>query len=527
MAEMQTSTTLATRLDRLAWKPLHTWITLALGVGWLLDAFEVNVVGNVLGILERIWHLNGVEASAIVSVWLIGLMVGALFFGYLADRYGRRRLFILTLLLYSVATLISALAPGYIFFLIFRFFTALGVGAEYSAINSAISEFIPARYRGRANAMVMNFWPLGTILAAGITLYLISLLPPSVGWRFAFGLGAVIAVFALWARRVLPESPRWLASRGRTTEARALVASFEEAIAPSFSAGAQRQPPAQKQSSPSFRSQLAGLIREYPGRLALGCALDFTEAAGYYGIFAFLPLIVLPHVGIGERQVPLFFLWGNLGALAGGAVAAFGLDWAGRKRTVISFYLLAAVAMLVMGEVAIVGSATGVLWTFIAVNFGATGSWISAYPTFAEIFPTARRSTGIGASVAFGRIGAALAPPVLILLARHSLGEAFGMLAGFYALGALAMVRYDSYLPDLAIADATPMPIQRCASAMTAPYVPPGIEIRFVVAAIRFSPSPQTASARPTVSYGAVTAGGSGTLVAPPGRAAIHRDHHR
>lgn len=443
------------RLDRLAWSPVHTRITLALGIGWLLDAFEVNIVASILGLLQRVWRLTNVEASAIVSVWLIGLMIGALFFGYLADRYGRRRLFILTLVLYAAATVVSALSPGYVFFLSFRFLTAIGVGAEYSAINSAIGEFIPARYRGRANALVMTFWPLGTIAAAGITFYFINLFPPAVGWRFAFGLGAVIAVFALWARRVLPESPRWLLLRGRRGEAQDVVTQLEAAAALPVEPDVEsdRDPGSDLaaqpvRAMPGFGRQLLDLVREHPGRLALGCALDFTEAAGYYGIFAFLPLIVLPHVGIGERQVPLFFLWGNLGALAGGVIAAFGLDRAGRKPTVTGFYLLAALAMLVMGTATLEGSAAGVLWAFIAVNFGASGSWIAAYPTFSEIFPTARRSTGIGASVAFGRIGAALAPPVLIYLAQRSIGAAFGVLAGVYALGALAMVPWWIWGPE-------------------------------------------------------------------------------
>lgn len=448
MANATPPNTVGSRLDRLAWKPIHTWVTLALGIGWLLDAFEVNVVGNVLGVLRDLWHLTDSEASAIVSVWLIGLMIGALFFGYLADRFGRRKLFLWTLLLYSAATVISALSPDYWFFLCFRFLTAIGVGAEYSAINAAIGELIPARYRGRANATVMNFWPLGTILAAGITLYFINLFPPSLGWRFAFGLGAIIAIFTLWVRRVLPESPRWLFQKGREAEARAILDKLEagESRFGSQERVFQEEP---RQSPASFFAQLLRLVREQPGRLAIGCALDFTEAAGYYGIFALLPLIVLPRVGIGQRQVPIFFLVGNLGAVIGGILAAFFLDKAGRKLTVTFFYVLAALSMLGMGAATAGGSARGVLWAFIFVNFCATGSWISAYPTFSEIFSTSLRSTGIGASVAFGRIGAALAPPLLVFLSqRVSVMFAFGVLAGFYVLGALAMIPWWIWGPE-------------------------------------------------------------------------------
>src|SRR5579859_7638284 len=213
---------LAAVLDGLSWRPIHTRITLVLGLGWMLDAFEVNIIGGVLGILQKLWQVTTEEASLLVSVWLLGIMVGALLFGYLADRFGRRRLFIVTLLVYSGFTVVSALSPGFYPFLLFRFLTAIGVGAEYSAVNAAIGELIPARYRGRAAATVMNFWPLGSILAGVITLYFINVLPPSIGWRFAFALGAVIALFSVWARKALPESPRWLAGRGRTHAAETL-----------------------------------------------------------------------------------------------------------------------------------------------------------------------------------------------------------------------------------------------------------------------------------------------------------------
>lgn len=430
------SDSIGSRLDRLPWTPFHTRVTLALGIGWLLDAFEVNVIGSVLGVLKKIWHVTDLQASALVTVWLVGIMVGALLFGYLADRFGRRRLFILTLLLYSTCTLISAVSPGYYFFLIFRFLTAIGVGAEYSAINAAIGEIIPAKFRGRANALVMNFWPLGAILAAFLTLFFINLLPPSIGWRIAFGLGAVIALFTVWARRILPESPRWLARRGRQGEAVEVLERIEERAS-------RFEPPQKTQSSqtPGFFQQLLKLVRHHPWRLALGSMLDFTEAAGYYGIFAFLPLIVLPRVHIAESHVPWFFLIGNVGALAGGALVTAMLDKAGRKITVTLSYVLAALSMLGMGVATLSGSAAGVLAAFVVVNFCATASWVSAYPTFSEIFPTALRSSGIGFSVAFGRIGAGLMPLLLAAVAQHtSVMAAFALLATCYALGALAMV---------------------------------------------------------------------------------------
>jgi len=256
-----------------------------------------------------------------------------------------------------------------------------------------------------------------------------------------------VALFTIWARRILPESPRWLLQRGRRQEAMAVMQQIESR-ADHFEIPASRVACA-AQISPGFFSQVRELIRHHPARLALGSMLDFTEAAGYYGIFAFLPLVVLPHVNITDEKVPWFFLIGNVGAVAGGALAAVALDKAGRKWTVTLFYLLAAVSMLVMGVATLHRNAEGVMGAFVVVNFCATGSWVSAYPTFSEIFPTRLRSTGIGFSVAFGRIGAAISPLLLVALAeRVSIMDSFALLAGFYVLGAISMVPWILWGPE-------------------------------------------------------------------------------
>ena len=288
------------RLDARGWNRVHTAITAALGIGWLLDAFEVTIVNNVIGALRDLWHLTNLQASWILSVWFVGIMVGAYLFGYLADRFGRRRLFLLTLLLYGLFTFLTAFAWGYGSFMVLRLLTAVGVGAEYAAINAAISEFIPARHRGKTNATVMNFWSLGAILAALVTLYLLSNLPPDVGWRAAFGFGAVIALCAGLVRRYVPESPRWLLARGKMERAQAVVENLEKGRFENFggsSAGfVASVAPSQKRGS--FWQQNHELIARYPGRTALGSLLDFSEAAGYYGLFAFLALFILPAVAV-------------------------------------------------------------------------------------------------------------------------------------------------------------------------------------------------------------------------------------
>ncbi len=431
---------LARRLDGVRWNGFHTTVTLALGVGWLLDAFEVTIVGNVIGVFKHLWHLSNAEASWVLSIWFVGLMIGAYGFGFLADRFGRRRLFLLTLALYGSFTLLTAVAWSYGALLAFRLLTAIGVGAEYSAVNSAIAEFIPARSRGRANAAVMNFWSLGAIAAALVTLYLVNVLPPQYGWRVAFGFGALVALSTAWMRRSIPESPRWLLEHGRVEQAEQVVQGIEQGRT-RWVALASCAPDEPASEPRGVWAQTRELLRRHPGRVALGCALDFSEAAGYYGLFAFLALFILPAVHVPDGFAPFFYLIGNVGALLGGTLVVLLLDRAGRKSTVPVFYLLAAAGVLVLAASMRTGSWGWVLAAFTLANLLATGGWISAYPTFSEIFPTELRATGIGISVAVGRLGAFAAPLVLTAVAdRYGMVPALVLLSSFWLIGAVAML---------------------------------------------------------------------------------------
>lgn len=424
-------------LDTAAWNRFHTLITLALGIGWLLDAFEVTLINNVVGVFRDQWHLSNVQATWILSIWFIGLMLGAYGFGYLADRFGRKRLFLYTLILYGTFTFLTAFSPNYTILLVLRLLTAVGVGGEYAAVNAAISEFIPSRYRGRANATVMNFWSLGAIVAALLSAMVLTLLPPELGWRFAFGLGALIALSTAILRRYIPESPRWLVSQGKSDAATKVVATVAAGQMASVAI-----PFALEHHTPRVRlwSQTRQLISQYPGRLALGCLLDFSEASGYYGLFAFLALFILPAIHVKTASIPWFYLVGNVGALLGGLAVALLLDRVGRKVTVTSFYTLTALAMLLLAVSTRSGSSLAVLGAFTLANVLATGSWISAYPTFTELFPTHLRSTGVGLSVGFGRLGAFSAPFILTVVAtEHGLLSALFLLSGFWVIGIASM----------------------------------------------------------------------------------------
>lgn len=420
------------RLDQSQWRPMHTRIAAALGIGWMLDAFEVQIIGSVVPGIQAEFGLDGSQAVLINIVWFAGIAVGALGFGYLADRVGRKKLFMATLILYSVAAVLTATAPSYEVFMFFRFITAMGVGGEYSAITSAISEFTPARNRGFSNGVVMSFWAVGGILASLVSIVVISTL--GLSWRYTLLFGVVSGAYGLLARRLIPESPRWLAARGKTEEADRVVTEIT---------GITSDSGYQSSEILDRGTALRELWTHYRGRLLFGMALDFSEAAGYYGLFTAMSIFVFSSatgaVPVSDNALPYYFLIANLGALLGGLIVSWALDRVGRKPTVTVSYTAAALSMLGCAAGASTGSQTIVLAAFTVAAFFATCAWVSAYPTFSELFPTHVRATGIGASVAVGRTGAIIGQVLLAeIAASFTLTSVFVLLAGFWLVGSVA-----------------------------------------------------------------------------------------
>jgi MFS family permease len=440
MPQTLTETAVGARLDRARWQPLHTTILLALGAGWLFDSFEVQMFSSAVGPLGDHFGASTFGRDAVLAVWLGGILLGAISGGWLADRFGRRRMFVATLLWYAGFTVLTGLAPTLGAVYGFRFLAALGVGAEYAIINATIAEFMPARIRGKANAAVMNFWPAGAI-AAGLLAYLALdtlAMSAAVSWRYMFVLGGLVALIVLYFRRRIPESPRWLVARGRYSEAEQILRHLDSDRLPADPTRAD-EPPAVGGGS-AFR----GLVRHYPGRLALGAMLDLAEAFGYYGLFALMSVVVLPQVHVSQAGIPLFYILGNLGGLAGGLLMASLFDRVGHRRMVGACYLASAAAIGLLAVATASGSAAWVMLAFVAVNGCGTAAWTSAYPTFTELFPTALRGAGVGVSVAFGRLGAivgALALPGLAAdlgASASYLLVAVCWLAGAVAIGVYA-----------------------------------------------------------------------------------------
>src|SRR5579864_4136481 len=222
------------RLDRLPWSAFHRLVVVALGITWVLDGLEVTLAGSVAAALQQSphLHLTSAEVGLTGTAYLSGAILGSLFFGHLTDKLGRKRLFNVTLGVYLVATPMTAFSWDFASFAVFRFFTGAGIGGEYTAINSAIQELIPARLRGRTDLAINGSFWLGAALGAFGSIWLLNpaLFPPELGWRFAFGIGAVLGLFILYLRRFVPESPRWLMTHGRVAEAEAIVTEIESRV---------------------------------------------------------------------------------------------------------------------------------------------------------------------------------------------------------------------------------------------------------------------------------------------------------
>ena len=260
------------RLDRLPWSRWHWLVVFALGFVWILDGLEVTIVGSIGPTLQKASiHMSSFQVGLIGAFYVAGAVCGALFFGHLTDRWGRKKLFMITLAVYLVATVATAFSWNAISFFVFRFFAGAGIGGEYSAINSAIDELIPARVRGWVDLAINGSWWIGTAAGALIT---IPLLNPEyfsidVGWRLAFGLGAILGIGVLLTRRMLPESPRWLMIKGRQDEA--------EGSSRTSSAGSRRRP-ARSSTSPASRSRSSRASRPASSRSAARCS-PVTRAA--------------------------------------------------------------------------------------------------------------------------------------------------------------------------------------------------------------------------------------------------------
>ena len=424
----------SSRLDALPFTRRHLRVLTGSGVGWALDAMDVGLVSFVITALIAQWGLTGEEASWIAAVGFAGMAVGASVGGLLADRLGRRSVFAITLLVYGVATGASALVSGLALLLVFRFFVGLGLGAELPVASTYVSEFSPSRMRGRLIVILEAFWAVGWTAAALIGFFVI---PASDdGWRWAFALGAVPAVYALVVRWALPESPRWLQRQGRHEEADRIVSEFESSGSVT-GGGARRHARTAPPAAAGSASQRVKALWSGEFRVRTAClwAVWFCVNFAYYGAFIWMPTILFAQ-GYGLVKSFGFTLIITLAQLPGYAVAAWLIEAWGRRATLSVFLGGSAVSAVLFGTAS---TETTVIAAGMALSFFNLGAWGALYAVTPEIYPTSLRATGAGWAAGAGRIASIIAPlSVPPLLALGGAPLLFVVFAAFFAVAAAA-----------------------------------------------------------------------------------------
>jgi MFS family permease len=434
------------RLDRLPWTRWHWRIVIALGVAWVLDGLEVTIVGSIGSVLERgdTLALTASHIGWAGSLYVGGAVLGALVFGRLADRLGRKRLFMLTLAVYMGATVATAFSTGFTSFAICRFFTGVGIGGEYAAINSAIDELIPARVRGRVSLAINGSFWIGAALGALISLVLLDerVLGPQLGWRAGFLLGAVLAIAILLVRRHVPESPRWLIAHGRADEAERIVADIErQAQAERGSlAPVTGQVVLARRDTPTLAEVWHVLWRRYRTRSAVVLALMVSQAFFYNAIFFTYALVLTRFHEVDETQVGLYIVPFAIGNVLGPLLLGPLFDRVGRRVMIAATYALSGVALALTGWGFLAGvlNATTQTLAWSAVFFLASAAASSAYLTVSEVFPLEMRALAISIFYAVGTGVGGFAAPALFGALIES-GERVNVFAG-YLFGAVLVV---------------------------------------------------------------------------------------
>ena len=445
------------RLDRLPWTRFHTLVVVALGITWILDGLEVTIAGSIVGALQEspVLHFTAAQVGLVASAYLAGAVLGALLFGYLTDRLGRRRLFMVTLGLYLTATAATAFSWDFWSFALFRVLTGAGIGGEYAAINSAIQELIPARYRGRTDLAVNGSFWVGAALGAlgAVVLLQPGLLPPDWGWRAAFGIGAVLGLGILFLRQWIPESPRWLMLHARLDECETVIAGIEARVRAAGGAERVSEACANIRLTASSHTPIVRIIRailrDYPARAVLGLVLMSSQAFFYNAIFFSYALVLtrfyeVPSASIGWYMLP-FALGNFMGPLLLGPL----FDTLGRRPMIAFTYAISGVLLAVVGYVfreGLIGAATLTLcWS--SIFFFASAAASAAYLTVSESFPLEARALAIAFFYAVGTAIGGVASPWLFGMLVGS-GERGDVFLG-YLFGAALMV--GAALVELAI----------------------------------------------------------------------------
>ncbi|GHC05784.1 MFS transporter [Streptomyces albogriseolus] len=418
------TTRIPARLDRLPWSRWHWSIVIGLGTVWILDGMEVTIVGNIAARLSEpgsgLPITSGEVTGISAALYVTGACLGALFWGRLTDIYGRKKLFLITLAVYLGATAMTALSFDTWWFFLFRFLTGFGIGGEYAAINSAIDELIPAKYRGRVDLLINGSYWLGAVGGALLSIVALdtSIFPADVGWRLTFALGAVLALVILLVRRHVPESPRWLLIHGRDDEAERIVGSIEERV--TAEEGKELPPAADEmtihqRSRTTFTEIARTVFARYRRRSALGFALFIGQAFLYNAITFGFGAILTQFFDVPSGSTGYYFAVIAAGNFLGPLLLGKLFDTVGRRIMISGTYVLSGALLFGTAWLFDRGALTAATMTacWCVVLFFASAGASSAYLTVSEIFPMETRAMSIAFFYALGTAAGGISGPLL------------------------------------------------------------------------------------------------------------------
>ncbi|MEN3280397.1 MAG: hypothetical protein V7607_1537 [Solirubrobacteraceae bacterium] len=441
-------TSIPARMDRLPWAKWHWMVVVGLGTVWILDGLAVTIVGAIGGRLTENGSgldLTAADIGAAGSAYILGACVGALYFGRLADKIGRKRLFMLTLAIFLAGSVLTAFSMSFIWFLACRAITGAGVGGEYSAIHSAVDELIPARVRGSVDLVIGGSYWIGTILGSLASLILLdtALFPMNIGWRLAFGLAALMGFGILIVRRNVPESPRWLFLHGHDAEAERVTADIERQVV--ASTGQELMEPRRtirvRQRGPMGIGEIASVVfKMYPKRTFVGLSLFTGQAFLYNAIFFTYALVLTDVYKVNPASVGLYLLPFAVGNFCGPLLLGRFFDSVGRKPMIAGTYILSGILLVITGILFEHGTLNATTQTvaWCVIFFFASAGASAAYLTVSEIFPMETRAMAIAFFYATGTIVGGFGGPLLFGALIQS-GDPGQIFIG-YLVGAAVMI---------------------------------------------------------------------------------------
>ena len=419
-------------LDRLEKMPVgsfHYKLLLVTGLGWLFDSMDTGLISFVLPVLAKEWGLTPDQMGWIGSVGLVGMALGAVISGTVADRIGRKKVFTITVLMYAIATGMCALAWNYEALLFFRFLVGFGLGGELPVAATLMSEYAPTKLRGRFIVLLESFWGLGWLAAACIAYLLI----PEFGWKMAFLIGSLPALYVFFIRLHMPESVRYLISQKKLDEAKEIILSLEKKLHVDSQPFTNELSPAEQGSVEADNAGPGALWSgKYIKRTIMLWLAWFGIVFSYYGIFMWLPSIVFKQ-GFAVVKTFEYVLIMTLAQLPGYYCAAWLVDVIGRKYTLSIFLLMSGVASYFFGNA---GSSETLLIWGATMSFFNLGAWGVIYTYTPELYPTSMRALGSGWAAGFGRIGGMIAPALVGIMIGNQMGidKVFMMFAGVFII---------------------------------------------------------------------------------------------